>query len=205
MILYKKSAIILIFTLFFSLLYNKSNAQLSLKQNFNEPISLTTSLTENDFTKPKPSFRKRRLGMHTFSLEGGYFYGYYKGLRYSINYDILLQSGLKDALTFRIGAGLNKGVNGTTIKTDEVFFPFGIYILLGNINLLEIGLGGYYFENRRALNPFASIGFRHQKPRGGFMYRVAFDLHLERSYDLQGRNTSKTGVFGPLIGIGWTF
>lgn len=205
MILNKKINIVLIITFVFSLLFNICNAQFSFQQNNNEPVKLKESLIENELTKPRPGFKKRRLGLHTLFLEGGYFIGYYNGLRYSVNYDLLLQSSEKSALTLRIGAGLNKATNDSTVNEDEVFFPFGINLLFGHVNHFELGLGGYYFENRQVLNPYFSIGFRHQKPRGGFMYRIAFDLHLERVYDMQGRNIAKTSVMGPIVGIGWNF
>jgi hypothetical protein len=201
----KKSAIILIFISIFLLINNKSDAQLSFTNTDNEIVNIDSSSIVNELTKPRPGFKKRRLGIHTPFVEGGYFFGYYSGIRYSVNYDILVQSGDKNALTARIGIGINKATNDSTVKGDEFFYPFGINVLMGHINHLELGFGAYYFTDRKALNPYFSLGFRHQKPKGGFMYRIAFDIHLERVYDLQGKNISKTGVMGPLVGLGWTF
>lgn len=205
MISFKKSATILIFIFVFLLISNKSEAQLLFQNTNIEPITLASSPSENELTKPRPGFKKRRLGMHTPFVEGGYFFGYYTGMRYSVNYDILIQSGDKNALTARIGIGINKATNDSTVKGDEFFYPLGINILFGHINHFELGLGGYYFADRKIINPYFSVGLRHQKPRGGFMYRIAFDMHLERVYDMIGRNISKTAVMGPLVGIGWTF
>ncbi len=205
MILIKKSAKILIFIFVLLLINNRIDAQLSFSNTGNEPISLNYSSNDNELTKPRPGFKKRRLGIHTPFVECGYFFGYYTGIRYSVNYDLLVQSGDRNALSARIGIGINKATNDSTVKGDEYFYPLGINLLLGNINDLELGFGAYYFADRKALNPYFSLGFRHQKPKGGFMYRIAFDIHLERVYDLNGKNVSKTAVMGPLIGLGWTF
>ncbi len=181
----------------------ESDAQYSYKKNVFFGDSIYTE--GNNFTKPRPGFKKRRYGIHTFFLEGGYFWGYYEGLRYSINYDILLQSSEKSAFTMRIGYGVNNSSNDSTITKAEPFIPIGVNILVGRINQFELGAGGYFFRYRKLIPPYISFGFRHQPSKGGFMFRVAIDLHLEYVYNLKGTEISKTGVYGPLVGLGWTF
>jgi len=155
--------------------------------------------------KPRPGFKKRRYGIHTFFLEGGYFFGYYTGNRYSINYDILLQANERSAFTFRIGYGMNNAIADSIITKPEPIIPIGINVLLGRLNQFELGAGGYYFRYRKVIPPYLSIGFRHQPPKGGFMYRIAVDIHLEHTYNSNGTEISKTAVYGPLLGLGWTF
>ena len=197
------SALLIVTILFIS---NESEAQLAFRKStpFSE-IKNSLSQQDQEQTKPRRGFKKRRYGRHTFFLEYGYFSGYYEGQRYSINYDLLAQSSESNALTLRIGYGQNDASNDSTYRGDERFLPLGINILLGTKNQLEIGLGGYFYLERKILTPYLSLGFRHQNPKGGFMYRVAFDMHLERVYDTHGREIQKTAVYGPLIGLGWTF
>ena len=173
-----------------------------------DPVQTTLTETSdfNTFIENKRrGFTKRRYGRHTFYVEAGLFGGYYTGKRYSLNYDLLAQSGESNALSIRLGYGQNESSNDSTYHGDEKFIPIGINVLLGSRNLFELGLGGYYYTERGIITPYVSIGFRHQNPKGGFMYRVAFDMHLERVYDAKGVELQKTAVFGPIVGLGWTF
>lgn len=198
--IFKKKILFVFFLLL--IFYNESEAQFS----YNNKLTFNSFSSENEnFTKPRPGFKKRRYGIHTFFLEGGYFWDYYTGTRYSVNYDILLQSGEKSAFTVRIGYGINNAVTDSIITKEEPFIPIGINILVGRVNQLELGAGGYYFKYRKIIPPYLSIGFRHQPPKGGFMFRVALDVHLEYIYNTNGTEISKTGVYGPLLGLGWTF
>lgn len=156
-------------------------------------------------TRPRPGFKKRRYATHTFYAEAGLFAGYYQGKRYSINYELLAQSAERNALTLRIGYGHNEASNDSSYHGNEKFVPVAVNILIGYKNLFEIGIGSYYYVVRKIITPYISLGFRHQKPQGGFNYKIAVDLHLERVFDLKGKELQKTGVFGPIIGAGWTF
>ena len=190
----------------FALCENDVFAQLSYHDS--NPIAGTDlNPSQNSVFSPSPrrGFKKRRYGRHTFALEGGYFYGYYEGLRYSINYDLLAQSSENNALTIRLGFGVNKATNDSTYKGNENYVPIGINILIGRKNDLEIGGGVYYYLNRKKPIPYFSVGFRHQNPKGGFMYRIAVDINFERSYDSKDKEIGKTGVYGPIVGLGWTF
>ena len=193
----------LLFTVLFGF---EADAQLLYNNNTTETL-LSEQIKENSSFagKPRRGFTKRRYGRHTFFLEGGLFGGYYTGKRYSINYDLLAQSGESNALTIRVGYGQNEASNDSTYKGDERFLPLGINILIGRTNHFEIGFGGYYYMERGIINPYVSLGFRHQHPKGGIFYRIALDMHLERVIDTQGKEIQKTAVFGPVIGLGWTF
>ncbi len=161
----------------------------------------------NDYiSKPRRSkFKRQRLGSNTLLGEAGMFYGYYKGLRYSFNYDAILQTDESNAFTMRLGIGYSQATNDSTVMGQEVFIPISVHAILGNKNHFDIGLGGYYFENRKDITPMLFLGFRHQNPKGGFTYRLGVDIHMERVYDLRGRNLQKTAVYGPLIAVGWSF
>ncbi len=189
----------------FILIGNESEAQLTFRKATPFSEINTSYLQEEHQLDKRRGFKKRRYGRHTFFVEGGYFAGYYTGKRYSINYDILAQASESNALTIRIGYGRNEATNDSTYLGGEKFIPLGINILIGRKNQFEVALGGYYYTVRKILTPYLSLGFRHQNPKGGFMYRLALDMHLERVLDTRGNEIQKTAVYGPLIGLGWTF
>lgn len=173
---------------------------------FEPPYSLDTSHYKNNFEKPKQSkFSKKRYGTYTVMGEGGYLWGYYKGMRYTFNFDCILQSTENSAFSARLGIGYSEAVNDSTVKGSNIFFPLSIHILWGIKNSFDMGAGIYYYKNREVFTPFLFLGFRHQKPKGGFMYRAGADIHLERVRNMNGKDLQKTAVFGPLVGIGWTF
>ena len=170
------------------------------------PMTFSNNVIQYSISTPKRSkFIRKRLGSQTFYGEAGMTYGYYTGLRYSFNYDGILQSDEKSALSIRLGIGYSTATNDSTVKGQEIFFPVGINVFFGTKNHIDIGGGMYYYENRKNFTPYFYLGFRHQNPKGGFMYRFGADIHLERVYDLKGRNLQKTAVFGPLVGLGWSF
>jgi hypothetical protein len=193
--------------LFLYFAFNGSEVEAQLcYHNFTPTLEINNDFgQESMLTKPRRGFKKSRYGRHTFFVEGGYFFGYYKGVRYSLNYDVLVQSGEKNALTFRLGYGQNQASNDSTYKGSEAFVPIGVNIMFGRSNLFEIAGGIYYYLDRQIVIPYVSVGFRHQQAKGGFMYRIAFDVHFEHSYDSRGREIGKTGVYGPLAAVGWTF
>lgn len=172
------------------------------------PLVKDTLLIQNSYNYPiskHSKFIHQRLGSHTIFGEAGYFEGYYKGLRYSVNFDGILQSSENNALTIRFGIGYSEATNDSTVVGSDIFFPIGIHLLFGIENTFDIGAGIYYYKNRQNFTPFIFLGFRHQNPRGGFMYRIGADIHLEHVYDLKGNELQKTAVFGPLISLGWSF
>ncbi|HNV95014.1 MAG TPA: hypothetical protein PKG63_00965 [Bacteroidales bacterium] len=171
------------------------------------PISSDSStLLSNSFNIPKRSkFKKQRYSTYTLFGEAGMTYGYYTGPRYSFNFDGILQATDLSALSIRLGIGYTKATNDSTVMGQEIFFPIAIHVFFGEKNDFDMAGGIYYYENRQEFTPYLYIGFRHQNPKGGFTYRVGADIHLERVYDLKGRNLQKTAVYGPLIGLGWSF
>lgn len=204
--LFSKFIILYLIISTFTLCDNDSFAQLIYRDSSPFPgLTLNPSRESVNSPVPRRGFKKRRYGRYTFDVEAGYFYGYYEGLRWSVNYDMMAQSSENNALTIRLGYGVNKATNDSTYKGDESFVPIGINILIGRKNTFEVGGGIYYYLDRKKPIPYFSLGFRHQNPKGGFMYRVAFDLNFERSYDSRDKEIGKTGVYGPLAGIGWTF
>ena len=153
----------------FALCENDVFAQLSYHDS--NPIAGTDlNPSQNSVFSPSPrrGFKKRRYGRHTFALEGGYFYGYYEGLRYSINYDLLAQSSENNALTIRLGFGVNKATNDSTYKGNENYVPIGINILIGRKNDLEIGGGVYYYLNRKKTYPLFFSWIQTSKSKRGF-------------------------------------
>ncbi|MCX7861791.1 MAG: hypothetical protein N2449_02215 [Bacteroidales bacterium] len=172
---------------------------------FDWQVLWSTDFTSYDFKPRRSKFKRQRLGSHTLMGEAGMFYGYYKGLRYSFNYDGILEAEENHALTLRLGIGYSQATNDSTVLGQEVFIPISIHVIIGKKNHFDLGLGGYYFENRKDITPMLFIGFRHQNPKGGFTYRIGADIHMERVYDLRGRNLQKTAVYGPLIALGWSF
>jgi hypothetical protein len=201
----KKFLFFLVLFFYFSLNGSEVEAQLFYHNFSSFPEINNDYQQESMLTKPRRGFTKRRYGRHTFFAEGGYFFGYYTGIRFSLNYDILVQSGESNAFTLRLGYGINQAKNDSTYKGNEAFVPIGANILLGRKNLIEVGAGIFYYLERQKPIPYFSLGFRHQNPKGGLTYRVAFDVNFERSYDVAGREIGKTGVFGPLVGLGYTF
>ena len=115
------------------------------------------------------NFKRKRFAGNTIYAEMGGF-GYY----YSVNYEVSLQSIDRRMMTFRIGGGLYSDVeNGK--KASKISIPALLYLAFGEANMFEIGAGITYriFIDNEII-PSASIGFRHQKALGGFMYRFAF-------------------------------
>lgn len=157
------------------------------------------------YAPKKKKFVRKRLGSQTIFGEAGMIYGHYKGPRYSLNYDGILESDEHTALSIRLGVGYSMATNDSTVFGHEFFFPVGINVFFGTNYHFNIAGGIYYFENRKTFTPYFFLGLRRQPTKGGFMFRVGADIHLERVYDLKGRNLQKTAIYGPLIGLGWSF
>lgn len=175
-------------------------------QAFNPILNDRLIFQSYSLNVPKRSkFKKQRYSTSTLFAEAGMTYGYYTGIRYSFNYDGILQASEMTGLSIRLGIGYTKATNDSTIKGQEVFFPVAAHVFIGEKNDLDMAGGIYYYENRKEFTPYIYLGFRHQNPKGGFTYRIGADIHLERVYDLKGRNLQKTAVYGPLIGLGWSF
>lgn len=121
------------------------------------------------------NFKRKRFANNTIYAEIGGF-GYY----YTVNYEAMLQSMGRRMLNFRIGAGLISETNDKDTKANKISIPGLLYFSFGETNMLDIGIGityRIYIENE--IIPSGSLGFRHQKALGGFMYRIAITPTIE--------------------------
>ncbi len=163
---------LIIFVFFFAslnLFSQQSNRELYISQPFilNYDNDNVNGIKQIDFK------RKRFAGNTIYAELGGF--GYY----YSVNYEVSLQSIDRRMMTFRIGGGLysdeEKGA-----KASKISIPALLYLAFGEDNMFEVGAGiTYRIFTENEIIPSASIGFRHQKARGGFMYRFAFTPTVE--------------------------
>ena len=84
-------------------------------------------------------------------------------------------------------------------------------------HFLEIGLGGTAVYNTYPLSDIlvkdltvvgvARVGYRHQKPGGGLLYKVGLTPMSGLVYNLRSRNWGKMSAFAyPLVGmaVGYT-
>jgi len=120
------------------------------------------------------NFKRKRFAGNTIYAELGGF-GYY----YTVNYEASLQSIDRRMMTLRIGGGLySDEENGT--KASKISIPALLYLAFGEANMFEVGAGiTYRIFIKNEIIPSASIGFRHQKALGGFMYRIAITPTVE--------------------------
>ncbi len=120
------------------------------------------------------NFKRKRFAGNTIYAEIGGF-GYY----YTVNYEMTVQSVDRRMMNLRIGAGFMPETEGDT-KATKISLPLLLNLAFGESNQFEIGVGVTYriFIEKEVI-PSASIGFRHQKPFGGFMYRIAFTPTVE--------------------------
>lgn len=155
---------------------------------------------------------------HTIFLElGG------NGIAYSLNYDRLLSSGKWFSTSARAGVFANWWNGGA------LGFPLEINGLLGKQkHFLEIGAGAMYsygiegvkwltpndqgkegYENYSAIHVSGRIGYRFQKPEGGFFFKAAYTpmakVYTDNPYLAEDERgyTGFWGWFG--IGIGLSF
>ncbi len=152
--------------------------------------------------KPRPGFRKQRFGFNTFFLEATFIYGYYKGQKYSLNYDLITQTSDMTAFTLRVGYEKVKMYEG--FDRDQI--PLYANLLIGNKNHYELSAGAFYDLTNNKINPTFSTGFRHHNPKGGFFFRVTCFLTMEREIDpVHNLETKRIWVYGPSLGLGWSF
>lgn len=161
---------------------------------------------------------------HDLYLEGGYFLGNYKGSRLSINYDGIVKSYQNVIISLRIGVGYSFAEQKDSSLQQKIIFPMAIHFQLTKVNTqaggfrrynirnvfhkiimktnLDIGFGAYNYAEKQNITPFIFLGFRHQRPEGGLMYRLGGDLQLD---NIAKKKSLKTAYYGPLLSIGWTF
>ncbi len=149
---------------------------------------------------------------NTFFLElGG------NGMFYSLNYDRILLNRDNWKLSGRVGAMYLPPLNER--NRHMVGGPVEISYLRGRgRHFLELGLGGtviydtYALSNSRvndlAVMAVARIGYRHQKPEGGFFYKVGFTPLLGALYNeyYPERGPLLLAPFAyPLVGLGFGY
>lgn len=168
-ILRKKLTVLVLLIVSLNLFSQKSNYSYQLPSSFQ-------LISDNDDVNGinQLNFKRKRFAGNTIYAEIGGF-GYY----YTINYELTFQSMDRRNMNFRIGAGVMPETEGD-IKGTKISVPALLNLAFGETNQFEIGVGITYrtfIENE--IIPSASIGFRHQKAFGGFMYRFAFTPTIE--------------------------
>jgi hypothetical protein len=152
------------------------------------------SFKNKNFTKPRPRFRKQRMGNNMLYIEG---LGFGADITYyTVNYDVMLQSNERTALTARLGLG---------VWEKNMVVPLLVNMLIGSMNSIEIGFGGVYIDQGSKFNPAGDIGYRYQSPKGGFIFRIAFTPTIERKYNSSGIETGKALTTWGGLSIGWAF
>lgn len=177
--------------------------------SFPETCNLKTTFDSYSFIKPRPGFRKKRFAYNAIYAEFGFTYGYElnnTAQRYSLNYDLILQSGESNALTARIGYELQKFKRMESTHTaDRNNIPAFVNIMFGKRYLFEMSGGMYYDLTNNKLNPAGALSFRHHNPKGGFFYRVTFTMSREKVFNDVGRDIKSLIVYGPSAAVGWSF
>jgi len=161
---------------------------------------------------------------HTIYAESGYWWGNYKGAHATVNYDGIVRSFQYLIVSLRIGAGYSFAEQKDSLLRQRVVFPMAVHFQLTKINTqaggfrrynirnvfqkiimktnLDVGFGGYNFADKQNICPFLSLGFRHQSPEGGFMYRIGGDLLLD---NMVRKKSFQTAYYGINLSLGWTF
>ena len=174
---------VIVFTSFsvFSQLMYESNNNSNPRQNFTELQDKNEEIKDiTDF-----NFKRRRYANVAFFAElGG------AAWNYSLNIEPILESKEKHMFTARLGVGILP--SGSSM---ELNFPLLINFLYGRKNHLDLGIGiNFHMDNDGSqIIPVGNIGFRHQHPRGGFIYKFSFNPYFPRE-DVGGRDEQ---VFRP--------
>ncbi|MFH2142545.1 MAG: hypothetical protein ABIJ97_08995, partial [Bacteroidota bacterium] len=125
-------------------------------------------------------------------------YGEFAGAAwyYSVNIENLFESKEMHMFTGRIGIGVLPGESGT-----EINIPAMLNFLFGYKNHFAFGLGADFKMNNDGsqIYPIGDIGYRHQNPKGGIMYRVSVNVHFPRK-EVAG---VEDYVFEPWAGCGF--
>jgi hypothetical protein len=115
----------------------------------------------------------------------------------SFNYDRILLSKNKFKISGRIGISLDFLENGS--------YPIEFNFLFGKKNNLETGIGYtfivYSIEDIIHDSPFVySLGYRFQKPNGGFFFKTALVLFIHEPKMYSKKNALSMG-----LAFGYTF
>ena len=161
---------------------------------------------------------------HTIYAESGYWFSIYNGSHTTINYDGIVRSFQYLIVSLRIGAGYSFAKQKDSLLQQKIIFPMAVHFQLTKVNTqaggfrrynvrnifqkiimktnLDIGFGWYNFANKQNINPFFSVGFRHQSPEGGFMYRISGDILFD---NITRKQSFKTVYYGINLSLGYTF
>lgn len=120
---------------------------------------------------------------------------------YSLNYERILYSQNKLNLAFSSGLSINHFKDFNDRFNPDLSLPLSLNSFYGKNHHLEVGIGttfasvvradeDYYAERLLNINLTMTLGYRYQRPGGGFLFRVAY-TPLIPVY----RQTTETGEF----------
>ncbi|MFH2096437.1 MAG: hypothetical protein ABIJ16_12075 [Bacteroidota bacterium] len=175
------------------MLYSQDEFENPEKQN-------SLILISSDYPSPYDingmTFRKRRFANYAFYVEAAG-----AGWYYSINMDFIIESKEKHIFSARIGTSAYPDTVGMQFHS-----PAMLFFLFGRKNMFETGIGVDFAMTQAGtqLNPVLNIGFRHQPPKGGLVYRFAFTPHFKYVEDPDIGDDYR---FFPWVGIafGWSW
>lgn len=120
---------------------------------------------------------------------------------YSANIENMIESKERHMFTARLGVGAFPEKEAMCISV-----PGMLNFLFGYKNHIEFGVGANFRMNNDGsqIYPIGDMGFRHQSPRGGLMYRVSFNAHFPMEEVTPG---VEDYVFEPWfgVGLGWAW
>jgi len=124
---------------------------------------------------------------------------------YSVNYDRRIFGNDKNSFNIRIGIGYIPSKE----EEDDIFIPFELLLITGKgRHHPEFGLG-LTMENRPERsgtwepNLFGRIGYRFQKPDGGWLFRIGFTPYSSYFNDYTGADHLIQPFGG--ISVGYSF
>jgi hypothetical protein len=97
----------------------------------------------------------------------------------------------KVKIGFRLGLSTYNITDFTTQFNPDIIIPFAIHAQYGNKNNIELGLGqvitnivetnpiSFTPERTTAIHANFTIGYRYQKPEGGFIFRINYSPIIE--------------------------
>lgn len=151
-------------------------------------------------TFSQSNYKTNTTSKNTIYIEGAGAGGYG-----SINYERIcfLSSSLASktdsnvAFAFRLGASTYYLHDYTDTFNPEIIVPMGLHFLYGKNHKLEVGAGQTFtsfirassknFQPKRDIRRHTHfmVGYRYQKNKGGFMFRVGYTPILEFNTDYQ--------------------
>ncbi len=133
---------------------------------------------------------------NTIYIEGAGVGGY-GSINYEHIYSLPNYSSSKIAVAFRLGVSTYYLHDYTDTFNPEIIVPIGLHFLYGHNHKLELGAektitsfvraSSRNFQPKRDIHHHAhfTVGYRYQKHKGGFMFRIAYTPLLEFNTDYQ--------------------